>query len=326
MSKILFIGDPHLKITNLDQSIQFLRWVESIASQYKPDLVVNLGDTFHNHAVLRSELLSEFHTHIQNIQQQYIYILGNHDMYKPDSAKYHALSTFNLSNLKLITSPTDIEDISFVPYVPDYKDFPTNLKPITVAHQTFVGCDYGGYKPEYGVDADTLNTDIIISGHIHMRQQFGKVIYPGTPFAQGVNDIDQSKGLLLFDTATFHQEYLESPFPKWKSLRYDDTPSIDDFHDSLCKNLLSTEDHYVIYITTSKSEFTTYINSKQYKELQTKYNIYIKTTFTETAKKQYTSISESSLDKIMFKYVEDVYKGNISKDTIKNKILEIINE
>jgi hypothetical protein len=28
MSRILFIGDPHLKITNFEQSIAFLKWIE----------------------------------------------------------------------------------------------------------------------------------------------------------------------------------------------------------------------------------------------------------------------------------------------------------
>ena len=62
--KILFIGDPHLRMNNFEQSVSFLRWVEEQVQVLKPDVICNLGDTFHNHAVLRSELLKEFRDHV----------------------------------------------------------------------------------------------------------------------------------------------------------------------------------------------------------------------------------------------------------------------
>ena len=35
MSKILFLGDPHLKITNFEQSKAFLKWSEEMTDLYK---------------------------------------------------------------------------------------------------------------------------------------------------------------------------------------------------------------------------------------------------------------------------------------------------
>ncbi len=57
----------------------------------------------------------------------------------------------------------------------DFTKFPRETQPICIAHQTFVGADYGYYRPDVGADADKCNAEIIISGHVHKKQEFGKV-------------------------------------------------------------------------------------------------------------------------------------------------------
>ena len=64
MSRILFIGDPHLKINRFDLATKFLTWLDALIEKEKPDLVVNLGDTFDTHAVLRSEVMNIFMAHV----------------------------------------------------------------------------------------------------------------------------------------------------------------------------------------------------------------------------------------------------------------------
>jgi len=140
--KILFIGDPHLRINDFDQSIRLLRWIESTIRDLKPDLVCNLGDTFHNHAVLRSELIKEFADHIVNVTETapYWYVLGNHDQYKPKDSKYHALQSFiNFKNFTVFDSITHLEDlgITIVPYVQNFDDFPLETQRICITHNTF---------------------------------------------------------------------------------------------------------------------------------------------------------------------------------------------
>ena len=108
MSKILFIGDPHLKINNFEQSMSFLTWIEKVIDEVNPDIVCNLGDTFDTHAVVRSELISEFKMHVERItaKRPYWYVLGNHDQYKPKDAKYHALQCFNINNFTIFDKTT----------------------------------------------------------------------------------------------------------------------------------------------------------------------------------------------------------------------------
>jgi DNA repair exonuclease SbcCD nuclease subunit len=329
--KILFIGDPHLRINNFEQSIKFLRWVEEVVKEYDPDVVCNLGDTFHDHAVLRSELLSEFKQHVHNVtvyRRSYWYILGNHDQYKPKDSKYHALQTFNIDGFTVFDKIKNINnEITVVPYVQEFEDFPNNTLPIVLTHNTFIGADYGFKREDCGINADKVNADIIISGHIHKRQSFGKVIYPGTPFAHSVSDVDQSKGLLLFDTDTYKQEFIESPFPKWRGLEYEVSSEFTmiDLHKDL-ENSINDTDKWIVKVTGPKAELAAYFKSKEYLDLIKGKNVVSKSIPIDSNKQNKVKIKSTSPSEIVSEYIQKVYDGGVDKQLIMHKIKQIMND
>jgi DNA repair exonuclease SbcCD nuclease subunit len=328
--KLLLIGDPHLKINNFQQSVDVLRWIESMAHKYKPDVVVNLGDTFDTHGVVRSELMKEFQNHVMSITRwsglQYWYVLGNHDQYKPKDSKYHALQTFNISGFRLFDKVEHMgDDITIVPYVQEFADFPLNTKRICITHNTFIGADYGFKREDAGVDAGKVSADVIISGHIHKRQTFGKVIYPGTPFAHNSNDVDEVKGLLLYDTETGEQEFIESPFPKWRSLEFtvSATSSLSDFNETLKKEL-NDNDKFILKVHGPKVELAAYFKSKEYLAIVKGKNVLPKPLPNDKTK-QKISIKSTSMRDIMDEYVNKIYDGNIDKQLILQKIDKLLN-
>ena len=332
MKKILFIGDPHLKISRFDLSCKFLKWVGEVVEVEQPDLVVNLGDTFDTHSVLRSEILAEFKRHIKQIGKvcPYFYVLGNHDFYKPTDSKYHALETFKeMSNFKVIDKPIHIKELglSFVPYIPNIADFPMQTEQVCIAHQTFVGADYGYYRPDVGVDADKVSADIIISGHIHKRQSFGKVIYPGTPFAQGIDDINQSKGVMLFDLETFECSFIESPLSKWKGMKFEvaQDESAISIHRQIQENI-TTNDHWILEIVGPRAEIVAYLDSKEVITLREKYSVRFKPEYNDKEKQMKVKIRSSSMKDILVEYVDRVYQGSIDKETLKIKALEVLSK
>jgi DNA repair exonuclease SbcCD nuclease subunit len=327
--RVLFIGDPHLKITKFDLSIRFLKWIEGVIAKEKPDIVVNLGDTFDSHAVLRSEIMCEFKEHIDRVMHLfsggYIYILGNHDMYKPNDAKYHALALFKKrSRFLVVDKVTNFKNMTLVPYQHDLSAFPKKTLPICVAHQTFIGADYGYTRPDAGVDADSVSAEIIISGHVHLKQEFGKVIYPGSPFSQNINDIDQVKGLMLFNTETYERSFIRCPLPMWVGHKYEVNSSftIDDLHSHLC-GIINDHDHWVVEISGPKAEIIAYQSSDRYKDLVSGRNIRVKPVFTDKAKKQ-TKIEGVSMEHIVGEYFDKVYNGTIDKLLLVDKSLEIL--
>jgi len=333
--KILFIGDPHLKISRLSLVKDFNNWIESVVDQYKPDLVVNLGDTFDTHAVLRSEILTEFFDSVDRIlcKAQYVYVLGNHDMYKPNDDTYHALKHIKdtRKHFIVVDSPRVIDGITYVPYIHNDLEFPKITTDVCVAHQGFIGADYGHAVASTGVDLDTVGENkLIISGHIHKKHELfseksnSKVFYVGTPYAQDASDIDQIKGIHIYDTITRKFSFIESPLPIWRSLRFtvSSTQDFDHITDVLSKSV-DTFNSWVLYISGPKAEILSYLSSKQYKDAASQKRISVKTTFLDKEKKN-TQISAVSIGSIIEEYIEKVYSGSLDKDVLKRLALSAI--
>lgn len=329
--KILVCGDKHLKITRFEKSKLFLEWFSSKITEIKPDLVVALGDDFDTHAVLRSEIMSEFRKHVDhtlNLNIPMVYIVGNHDYFKPGDTTYHALQGMKGidKDFHVVDKHTELYGMDFVPYIGDHNAFPNTKNEICFAHQTFVGADYGYHRPDIGVDAAKVDSKIIIAGHMHKRQTFGKVYYPGTPYAHNLNDVDQDKGIMLFDTDTYAIEYISSPFPKWRSVKFDveGDANVDCLHE-LLKIALNDKDNWVLQISGPKAELTAYLKTKKYINLVKGKSVSLKLTLTDNLKKN-AIIKSISMVSIVDEYVQKIYSGSIDKDKLYDKALSIIED
>jgi DNA repair exonuclease SbcCD nuclease subunit len=332
--KILFIGDPHLKITHFELSKKFLEWINTTIEKYRPDLVINLGDTFDTHAVVRSEIMTEFLNHVEYVTNicPYIYLLGNHDQYRPNDSKYHALKHLKnrLNKFTVVDEITNLHGMTFVPYIHKPEDFPKSTLPICIAHQTFKGADFGDITTKDGVDASSIEgAEIIISGHIHKKQTLNSgnvsVIYPGSPFSSSASDVDQIKGVTIFDTATYNETFIPCPLPMWKSLSFDidEEYSAQDILKDL-KNSLNMLDNWIISISGPKAEILSLLNSKEYKDTIKNVNLKLKTSFIDKEKK-YFKIKSNSIESIITDFIDNVYKGSIDKDILKTESLKLIN-
>lgn len=331
--KVIFSGDKHLKINRFDLAKQFLSWLNQTIEQHKPDLYVCLGDDMDTHSVIRSELLTELRYHFDKVLSlgiPVVYVVGNHDCYKPSDIKYHALQTMIglHPDLYIVDKPQDLFNMTFVPYIHNPDNFPKETLPICVAHQTFKGADYGDITTKDGVDASTLiGTQIIISGHIHKRQTLNvgekEIRYIGSPFAHNASDINQVKGVSLIDTETYKEIFIESPLPMWRGLKYELSPvfTIEEMHEDIV-NQLNDVDHWIIEITGPKAEILGYIGSKNGKKLTTGRDVRIKTIFNDKEKKQ-LRIEAISMSSIISEYIDKVYSGTIDKNILKKHALEI---
>lgn len=327
----MFCGDPHLKINRFELANKFLGWLDSVVLEHKPDLFVNLGDTFDTHSVVRSEVMTEFMRHVGRVLETgtpYVYLLGNHDQYRPADSKYHALKHVKnvIPNFHVIDEITELFDMTFVPYIHDPNLFPTKTSSICVAHQTFKGADYGDIVTKDGVDSDSVSADIIISGHIHKRQVLGKVVYPGSPFAQSVSDVNQIKGLMLFDSSNFKSTFIQTPMPNWRGLKYDISPSldIDQMHLSLSQEL-NPDDHWVIDVTGPRAEIEHYFGSERWRVLAEGKDIKRRTNFTDKEKRQ-VRLEARSMESIISDYFNKVYSGSLDKELLAKRAIDLLGE
>jgi DNA repair exonuclease SbcCD nuclease subunit len=320
MSKILFIGDLHLKHNTLLLSKEVLSWIEDMYLKHKPDIVVNLGDTFDTHAIVRSEILCIFYDHLLKMSSlmsnsYYVCLLGNHDQYKPNSSEYHAFKPFSSINKTIIADHSiDMDGLTYVPYVGVRENWPNKTKQIVVTHNTFIGADYGYKQAEHGIETKDVDAEIVISGHIHKRQILdSKVHYVGTPYAMSASDADQIKGLSIFDTDTYKFEFIKSPFPSYKTI-----------DQNTCEPLpeLNEFDYWIMTLKGPRAEIKSILESKQLQDLRKRCNLMIKTESTDKIKSEKVSIISKDMSSILDEYLEKVYKGNQDKDKIKNVILK----
>lgn len=206
--KILRVGDPHVQVSNLEDSTKLFKFIYDTARKFKVDRIELLGDLYHNHSVKRVEVENFWDRILLTLSDEFqtVVLLGNHDMVnQKDRFSENALSVharISNENLVIVGEPTILGKIGYIGYIHDNKEFvetanKVNTK-VLVCHFTCDGSKYdnGFYAPD-GVDANLLNHEQIISGHIHMEGTYGKVWYPGTAKWDTASDANQAKGIWL---------------------------------------------------------------------------------------------------------------------------------
>lgn len=209
---MLYLGDPHVQISNLDESDLLMDFIVDVSIKHTPDMIVILGDLFHTFSLVRTEILDFWKAWLDTLSesQKLIVMVGNHDLANSgnDAYKSHALNSFHLmrkKNLSIIDNAQVHGVFGFVPYMHDQEKFleiANGLKAygakILVIHQDINGSQYeSGYYAPNGIDPEKLDFPLVIGGHIHKRQRFGKVILPGTARWMISSDANEPKGLWL---------------------------------------------------------------------------------------------------------------------------------
>lgn len=213
--KVLRLGDPHIKVSNLKESEALMQFVLSKALELKVTYVEILGDLFDTHSIVRLEVLDFWDRWLNTFSDRSytfntIVLRGNHDVGGDYSNDYTALSTFNdLEFVDIVTSPVKIGIFGYMPYIHDNTKFVEEANKLAeqgakvlVSHTTYQGSKYdnGMYAPD-GVDPDLLDPRLIhlVSGHVHAEQEFDRVWYPGTARWLSSSCANRRKGIWLVE-------------------------------------------------------------------------------------------------------------------------------
>lgn len=247
--RVLLIGDPHLKVSRIDDAKEFLdkllaeihnnAQIKEGSERYSK--IIILGDLFDTFAVIRSEILSLWYSFALEAsriigQNNLIMIVGNHD-YAGAKGGTHALES--LKGLARIIDEVDIIQIGgvdcyFLPFKRENEDFErvtAAMSPgrILFCHQSFNGATFeNGFYDPHGANPESVShLAKVISGHIHSRQSVGQnIYYPGTPFQQSFGEAGQEKGLVVVDIGSEVEELVsvvksvDLDMPKFHVLKF----------------------------------------------------------------------------------------------------------
>jgi DNA repair exonuclease SbcCD nuclease subunit len=234
--KFILLGDPHVKPDNIAESRRLLKWVSEKAVEFTATVFI-MGDLYDTHGVAKLIVQKFWRDTFMQMNAEYglrpIILSGNHDMDYECSASWLSahLEDADVIDHENVYSEIDGKNkIAAIPYIRDNSKFIQIVNDAydkgyrwILCHQEFDGCqlDNGYYSPN-GVDRSNFPNDLtFVSGHIHKRQVLTKdvgaaapnaqVIYVGTPRQLTRSDIDEIKGIFLWDTEKRTFEFIATP-------------------------------------------------------------------------------------------------------------------
>ncbi len=242
MTKILFIGDIHIKHNNINKlKILMARLGDALPNI---DFIVLAGDVLDAHEKIDSQLMNlayELIRALRRIAKVFI-LVGNHDyinnqQFLTDNHWMNGLKEWH--NVIVVDKPIKErcreKEFVMIPYVFPGRfkealnglDDDWTLATCIFAHQEFRGCKMGAIVSAAG-DVWALDDPLVISGHIHEKQQPQiNVYYPGSVInhafgyeAQGmyIFDFDDTTTTTTTERASFSEEYIDLHFDKTKTI------------------------------------------------------------------------------------------------------------
>ncbi len=210
MTKFLCVGDPHATEPELKDCQALVDFVCKTARETKPDRIVFLGDLFHTHNIVHLEIQEFWARSIAQMAKlaHVIVINGNHDSPHHKLSKASANRPFrSIPNVEVVIDELyDLGDYVFAPFCHTEQELlgligqhsPSDA--VLFCHNTFLGAKYeNGLYAKEGWDSAKFPNPLIVSGHIHSKMTFGKVIYPGSPRWRTAADANQSKAIVLME-------------------------------------------------------------------------------------------------------------------------------
>ena len=164
-------------------------------------------------------------------------IVGNHDCYYKNTNNVNSpellLQTYN--NIKTYNKITEVfldkTKVLFIPWI-NAENFEDTVKVVkatdsicAMGHLELNGFRaHRGHVMEDGMACDLFEKfDKVFSGHYHTRSDNGKIFYLGNPYEMFWNDVNDTRGLHIFDTDTLTHTPINNLYKLFYNIYYEDT-------------------------------------------------------------------------------------------------------
>jgi DNA repair exonuclease SbcCD nuclease subunit len=207
--------------------LEFVEWLADQTLAHNCDCIIFMGDWFHNR--IRTEVRTGYYSKlaidlIGGLGLPVYWLLGNHDIYLKNNREIHSLIHLQHSNIHLIDTVTQLDDVAFSPWlVGDEHSIVLSARckyifghfelPFFLMNQVIEKV-YDGQGLH--ID-DFVNCEAVYSGHFHKRQiRVNKhkipIHYIGNAFSHDFNDAnDHERGMAIIEHGEIIPQYLEWP-------------------------------------------------------------------------------------------------------------------
>ncbi len=206
------------------------------------DTILHLGDAFDSRKSIEYNSLQWAKRVVFDPMKDYTVhmVVGNHDCYYKSTNKTNSpdLLLEDYTNIHTYSDPLEVTvdgtSILMLPWICE-GNIEDTLRKIEVSESKYAMGHlelsgfyaYRGHKMEDGkglVGPDVFSKfDKVLSGHFHTRSDDGRIYYMGNPYEMFWNDVDDTRGFVLFDTETGEIEYVNNPFTLFEVVYYEDT-------------------------------------------------------------------------------------------------------
>lgn len=329
MPKLLFIGDPHIRVDNIPEVNLFIERIQDLANREKPDLICVGGDVLHTHERLHTTPLNKAYELIKKLRviTQTFVLVGNHDyihngQYLSENHWLNSMKEWDNVVIvdKVIHHYLDDVHLIFVPYVPPgrfQEALNTNEEEwddadCILAHQEFYGCKMGAIV---SVEGDKWPEDYpeVVSGHIHSNQRpQSNIYYPGSAMQNAFGESEKNIiAVMTWEGSGEKYELKEHDLqlPR-KKIVYKDITDMDDYNPD------KSADKVKITVSGVYDEFKAFKKTKKYKELVksgTKVVFKAKKSDIKKEREQIDEIDETDFNKILYTLVKSEKNSELYK-------------
>lgn len=195
---------------NLD-NLDFIDWFIEEAKTWGAETCIMMGDWHDNRHNLNILTLDYSRTAIERLNEAFqtvYWIPGNHDLFYRDKREVSSITFAQyLPNIKIIGKPTNIGGVTLLPWLVGNEA--KTLK-YAGARYAFGHLEMGGFmmnaKVEMPESDHTVKVsafdqlDYCFSGHFHIRQQKGRVVYTGNTMPFNFSDAwDEDRGMMFLE-------------------------------------------------------------------------------------------------------------------------------
>lgn len=210
----------------LENQIQSINWVQSLATELGCSSVFCLGDFFDANSLNAEELTALKDIKWANVPNNFI--VGNHELGCFDGSISSAHLLNLIPNSCIINKPVlfDCRGVNLlcIPYLTDNKgllkliqNIPHDKRLIVFSHNDVKGIQYGAYTSTEGFDIEEIRTGcaLFINGHLHNYSRFCANGYnlgnlTGQNFSEDANLY--SHNVMVLDTDTLSINLIENPY------------------------------------------------------------------------------------------------------------------